>query len=250
VSRLPWHSAAAGRIGPRHAVSEDAFLDAAEAGLWAVADGLGGHRDGAIASALVVRELGLARLPQGSFAARVAAAEAAITAAWRALLSLADPAGDDRAPSSTVAAILLNQTHAACLWVGDSRIYLWRAGRVFQLTRDHTLAQDMVDAGVIGAERDAARSERSVLTRAIGAGSPIGIDRVVVQIQLGDRLLLCTDGLSGVIEPSLLERWLGEAPSVAAPMLTDLAVQHGSTDDVTAVVVALGGGLGAAHGRG
>jgi serine/threonine protein phosphatase PrpC len=107
---------------------------------------MGGHRDGALASAMLVEELHAALLPLAPLGQRVAAAQAAIGEAANRLSKMA---GTGRSPGSTISVLLLGESHAVCLWVGDSRIYLRRDGTLFQLTRDHNLAQEMIDSGLI-----------------------------------------------------------------------------------------------------
>lgn len=233
---LAWHSGAAGQPRPGRDSSEDSHLEAPDAGLWAVADGMGGHRDGAVASAMLVDALRAAVLPQSSLGPRVAAAQAAIGEADSRLAAMADEA---RPPGSTVSVLLLGEGHAVCLWAGDSRIYLRREGTLFQLTRDHSLAQEMVDSGMIASAEEARPSERSGLTRAVGAGATLAIDRVVVPIQAGDRMLLCTDGVSTVVPAPRMVEALDSPPREAAQTLVALAAKLGSADDVTALVVAV-----------
>jgi protein phosphatase len=123
--------------------------------------------------------------------------------------------------------------------VGDSRIYLRRDGALLQLTRDHSLAQEMVDRGLIASAELAGPAQRSSLTRAVGGGGRLAIDRLVLPVQPGDRLLLCTDGISMVVPDTQIVAALGSAPAQAAQGLVELAVALGSADDMTALVVAI-----------
>jgi len=236
VSALAWHSAAAGQPRPGRAASEDSHIAAPAAGLWAVADGMGGHGEGGRASGLLVEALRAALLPDAALGARMAAAEAAIA---QADAHMAGWAGTTRPPGSTVSVLLLGEGHAACLWVGDSRIYLRRDGALLQLTRDHSLAQEMVDRGLIASAEMAAPTERRSLTRAVGGGGRLAIDRLVLPIQAGDRLLLCTDGVSMVVPQMRIVEALENSPEQAAWALIGLAAALGSGDDMTALVVAI-----------
>jgi serine/threonine protein phosphatase PrpC len=231
-----WHSAAASQPGPGRSESEDSHIEAPEAGLWAVADGMGGHSEAGLASTLLVETLRAALLPQAALGERMAAAEAAIAQADTLLAAMAETT---RPPGSTVSVLLLGEGHAACLWVGDSRIYLRRDGALLQLTRDHSLAQEMVDRGLLESADLAEPAQRSSLTRAVGGGGRLAIDRLVLPVQPGDRLLLCTDGLSMVVPQMRILAALEGAPGPAAQALIHLAAALGSVDDVTALVVAI-----------
>ena len=236
MTALAWNSAAAVQPRPGRSDSEDNHLEAPEAGLWAVADGMGGHSEGGLASTLLVETLRAALLPQAALGDSMAAAEAAIAAADTRLATMA---GTNRPPASTICVLLLGEGHAACLWVGDSRIYLRRDGSLLQLTRDHSLAQEMVDRGLIASAELAGPAQRSSLTRAVGGGGRLAIDRLVLPVQPGDRLLLCTDGISMVVPDMRIVAALDSAPAQAAQGLVELAVALGSADDMTALVVAI-----------
>ncbi len=201
---------------------------------------MGGHRDGALASAMLVEELHAALLPLAPLGQRVAAAQTAIGEAANRLSKMA---GTGRSPGSTISVLLLGESHAVCLWVGDSRIYLRRNGTLFQLTRDHSLAQEMIDSGLIASAEEARAAQRSGLTRAVGAGATLAIDRVVVPVQAGDRLLICTDGVSTVVPAAAMVAALDSTPVEAAQTLIKLAAEMGGFDDVTALVVAIDAAL-------
>ena len=201
---------------------------------------MGGHRDGALASAMLVEGLHAALLPQAPLGQRVAAAQAAIGEVASRLSAMA---GTSRSPGSTISVLLLGESHAVCLWVGDSRIYLRRDGTLFQLTRDHRNAQEMIDSGLIASAEEARAAQRSGLTRAVGAGANLAIDRIVVPVQAGDRLLICTDGVSTVVPASAMVSALDSPPAEAAWALIKLAAEMGGFDDVTALVVAIDAAL-------
>jgi serine/threonine protein phosphatase PrpC len=232
VTGLAWASGAAGRPGPGRAVSEDAALVLPALGLWAVADGIGGHAGGAAASRAVIEALAARIAAPAPLAERLAAAEAALAAVHEALGRLG---GAGRPPGSTAAVLLLDAGHAACLWVGDSRIYLGRAGRLFALTRDHSVAQELAEAG-----RSATAAERTQLTRAVGGGGgALAPERLLLRIAEGDRLLLCTDGLTATLAPDRLLAALTAPPEAASAALVAEAAGRGCADDLTALVVAV-----------
>jgi hypothetical protein len=122
--------------------------------------------------------------------------------------------------------------------VGDSRVYLHRGGKVYRLTEDHTLVAAQVKAGLITREEAAVSEWRSVLTHSVGVQESVEVDTLCVDCQPGDRLLLCSDGLHGVVTDDELASHLGAQPAAALPrVLVDLANERGGPDNVTAVVV-------------
>jgi serine/threonine protein phosphatase PrpC len=223
-------------IGCVRTLNEDAFLNCPEKGLWAVADGMGGHDGGELASARVVEALERVGICANAYALRSSA-----TAALR-------QANDDLvargfqqfggAIGSTVATLLAYRGHYACIWVGDSRIYLYRAGQLRLLTRDHSCVQEMVDAGVIRAEEARGHPKSNVITRAIGARASVELDAVYGDIRDGDRFLLCSDGLNSVVHEREIAEELNRAPAErAADRLITRALARGATDNVTVVIV-------------
>ncbi|HEY6612845.1 MAG TPA: PP2C family serine/threonine-protein phosphatase, partial [Pseudomonas sp.] len=142
-----WRSAARTEAGKVRARNEDAVLDRPQQGLWVVADGMGGHQNGALASRLVVDSL--AELPESvGLDQRLAQLRQCLHELNRRLgqtltVTAAHP---DPVIGSTVVALLASGARAACVWAGDSRCYLWRAGRLYQLSRDHSLLQELIDA--------------------------------------------------------------------------------------------------------
>jgi protein phosphatase/serine/threonine-protein phosphatase Stp1 len=223
-----------GTVRPRN---EDAFIDRPDIGLWAVADGAGGHGAGDVASAAAIAAL--EDLPAGLSAAEMLAQlRLRITAVHAALQRQAQQAGPGRIIATTLVVLLARGGHYACLWAGDSRIYLLRQGVFTRLTRDHSLVQDLVDQGLL-AEADAeAHPQANVITRAIGAEGELELDKVSARIVPGDLFLLCSDGLFKAIPEAGIAAMLaaGEGPQA----LLDAALANGARDNVTAVTVRAG----------
>jgi protein phosphatase/serine/threonine-protein phosphatase Stp1 len=234
---LPACSAATHR-GTVRAGNEDAMLDRASLGLWAVADGAGGHGAGEVASQAVVEAL--ADIPNGLSAAEILAQLRLRLAAVHAGLQARSAAeGRSRPMATTVVLLVLRSEHFAALWVGDSRAYLFRNGVLARVTRDHSLVQDMVDSGSLSEEEAERHPQANVITRAVGADGPLELDKATGRAAAGDVFLLCSDGLfKAMDEPEIAARLLGGA---SAEALVEAAVAQGARDNVTAILVRVPG---------
>jgi len=205
--------------GPRHTRNEDAFFSRPEIGLHAVADGMGGHRDGDVASATIIEEIaGLRTRMTHAFGHRVAAVDAAIHRANERLYSryLANP--EDGISGSTVLALILQHDLATCIWAGDSRLYLQREGHLFLLSEDHA-------------------DEVGRLTSAIGAEEDPALERRTIEVRAGDIFVLCTDGLIKGLSENDMADVLAEWHEGIAQDLLSKAITGGSRDDITCVIV-------------
>ena len=215
--------------------NEDALLDRAEGGLWAVADGMGGHEAGDLASRMIVDALGAIE-PPADLDDFVDAAAAELTSVDAALRQRAAMLGPGAVIASTVVVLLAKSAEFACLWAGDSRLYRWRAGTLQQLTVDHSKVQEMVDAGLLRPEEMAGHPLSHIVTRSIGGGR-LEFGMLRDALQPGDRFLLCSDGLTNMVADSEIARELGAAtPGEAAERLLDLVLTRGAIDNVTIVV--------------
>jgi protein phosphatase len=217
-------------------MNQDAFLDRPDIGLWAVADGMGGHASGERASSLVVEAL--SRLPVPAMLGRsVRHAECLITEANRRLIDEADASGEEVIGTTVVA--LLAMGHAcALLWVGDSRMYRLRDDRLAQLTQDHTEVQQLVLDGKLSAEQAESHPYAGVLSRAVGAEDELQVDSALETLMDGDRYLLCSDGLTKELTHERIHQLLGAGdPLEVVQALVENACSAGGRDNVTAVVV-------------
>ena len=229
-------ASAATHPGSVRAQNQDACLCRPELGLFAVADGVGGHGNGDIASRAVTEALA-AMADAVSPAARLEALRAALKQAHVALLELAAAQIADGPIATTVVVLLLHADHFACLWVGDSRAYLLRDGVLCPLTSDHSVVQDLVDAGELTESEAGTDPRRHIITRAIGAGEgELRVDKAIGQVLAGDRFLLCSDGLHKTIEADRIVHILG-ATDDPARHLIDVALSCHVRDNVTAVVI-------------
>ena len=224
-------------VGRVRSLNEDALLDRGDIGLWVVADGMGGHAAGDFASQAIVDALGQVAPPSGgsSFLRDV---EERIQVAHAALRRESLARGAGGIIGSTVVALLAWNRHYACIWAGDSRLYLLRDGALRRVSRDHSLVQDLVDAGELAPEQAESHPQANVVTRAVGAVEHLVLDKTHEQISVGDMFLLCSDGLTRHVSDQEIAAVLTDetAPGVAQ-VLIDLALERGARDNVTTVVV-------------
>ncbi len=215
--------------------NEDAFVAEENAGVWAVADGMGGHANGQWASCAIVEALGAARL-QGAFDADVSILADTIQQANALIYSTA--ARQNVKMGSTAALLYLNRDRFVCLWAGDSRIYLLRAGVLHRMTRDHTQVEDMVERGLLTREEAVRHPMSHVLSRAVGVQETVDLDAVSDTARPRDVFLICSDGLTGVVsEEEIRERLVSFTAHVACNRLLDLVLSRGAPDNVTMVAV-------------
>ena len=232
-SEFHWTSGARTDVGPVRSRNEDAYLVQPQRGLWAVADGMGGHAFGDLASRAVVDALA-ALPPPRDIADFIASARASLGHVNQALRA---SALERHVPviGSTVVALLACGRDTASLWAGDSRIYLYRQGRLQQLTRDHSQAEELKARG---ADPAAVAVSANMITRAIGAAEAIEFDVTPLVARDGDVFLLCSDGLSNPVDEQAIATVLANADSErAAQELVSMALANGGRDNVTAVVV-------------
>ena len=233
-----WRSAARTDTGKVRARNEDAFLALPEQGLWVVADGMGGHQNGALASRLIVEQL--AELSAGDLPQRLDELRKRLHALNRRLgqeltVTAAHP---DPVIGSTVVALLIEGDRAACVWAGDSRCYLWRGSRLYQLSRDHSLLQQLIDEQQLSPSEAARHPAAHALTRAIGASDELKLEILELDVLPGDAFLLCSDGLyQGVSVDDL-----GAALNLPSPQLTlnrlfQQALDGPARDNLSAVVI-------------
>lgn len=232
-------SSARSHPGKVRAHNEDALLERPVEGLWVVADGMGGHQEGARASRLVIERLAELAL-SGSLDDRLEQLRQVLHGVNRQLTRdltvIAD--GAKRLVGTTMVALLLFADQAACVWAGDSRAYLWRGNQLYQLTRDHSLLQRLIDVEGLSPRQATRHPAARALTRALGAQDELALDIVRFELLPGDRLLLSSDGLHGSLE----ERALGAALSLPAPTLAlerlfDGVLQGPARDNLTAVII-------------
>ena len=233
-----WRSAARTDTGKVRARNEDAFLALPEQGLWVVADGMGGHQNGALASRLIVEHL--AELPEGSLAQRLVELRQALHRLNHRLGQELTVTADrpDTVICSTVVALLLEEDRAACVWAGDSRCYLWRGARLYQLSRDHSLVQQLIDEQGLTPQEAARHPAAHALTRAIGASETLQLDILELDVLPGDVFLLCSDGLYQGVSADELGACLNlPSPHLAVERLFQRVLDGPARDNLSAVVI-------------
>jgi serine/threonine-protein phosphatase Stp1 len=228
----------ASHAGTKRSHNEDAYVDRPDMGMFAVADGAGGHQAGEVASGMIAEAL--EAIPSELSAAELLAeVRLAIERTHVALREEAARRGPDVVVASTVVVMLARGDHFACLWAGDSRAYLLRGGVLRQITRDHSLVQELLDAGAIGPDEVMNHPRGNVITRAVGAEvDDFVLDKVSDRLVPGDRFLLCSDGLCKTVPEDQLAELLA-APNGTSPSesLVEAALMLQVTDNVTAVAV-------------
>ena len=230
-------------VGARRAHNEDTLVSRPDLGLWAVADGAGGHSAGEVASGMIAAAL--EAIPPGLGAGDLLAeVRTRIAATHAALRTEAERRGPDVTIASTLVLLAVRDDHFACLWAGDSRAYLLRAGEFLQVSHDHSLVQELVDNGEIAPEQAERHPHANIITRAVGAAvGDIVLDKVSDRLQPGDRFLLCSDGLNKTLSDADLAAILtGAGDETPSEALVAAALARQVTDNVTAVVVAVAPG--------
>jgi serine/threonine protein phosphatase PrpC len=234
---LLWSSTVRTDKGCVRSLNEDSVLDCPELGLWVVADGMGGHEAGDYASQQIVKNLSWARQsPTLDGLARDV--NALLQRVNTDLMFKAAESSPPRTIGSTVVALLASGAQFICLWAGDSRIYRFRSGRLEQVTRDHSLVQQLVDAGVISAEEADEHPQANVITRAVGAADELDVEAVSGAVEPWDIFLLCSDGLTKMMTDAEIAHSLSQMNIVAAANeLLEMTLARGARDNVSLILV-------------
>lgn len=234
----PFRSWAASHPGTRRTGNEDRWVNRPDLGLWAVADGAGGHQSGDVAAATIADALQRTPLdlPAPEMLQQV---RARIAGAHEALRAEAARRGEGAILAATVVVLLADEEHFACLWAGDSRAYLLRDGALRRMTCDHSLVQEMLDAGTITDDEAKYHPSGNVITRAVGAEMELlELEKITDRLRPGDRFLLCSDGLCKTLSEAELGALVGSTEHApAAELLIAAALAREARDNVTAVVV-------------
>jgi serine/threonine protein phosphatase Stp1 len=226
-------------VGLRRKVNEDSLLARTERGLFAVADGMGGHEAGDVASAMVVDALRQLPIVYG-LDQLVESAIGALHHVNRELIELAHADDRTRTIGTTVVGLAIAEGQFRCFWAGDSRAYRLRGGQIRRLSRDHSLVQDLVDAGMLKAEDAEKHESANIITRAVGVAEELQVDSSAGEAEPGDLFLLASDGLTRLVnDEELLDALSSAQPENAADNLIDMVLARGAPDNVSIVIAHL-----------
>lgn len=222
-------------IGMVREINEDSFV--CQPPLFLVADGMGGHVAGEVASRLAAETIARHFAAAGPESEYTEALAEAISQANALIFRMARKNSDCTGMGTTVTAAFIDGHQLFWGHVGDSRLYLLRDGELRQLTEDHSLVSELVKNGSITAEEALTHPHRNILTRAVGTDDHIKVDTGGLTLEAGDRLLLCTDGLTNMLADDEIRAVLAGEGQAAAAELVRRANAAGGLDNVTAVVV-------------
>jgi len=224
-------------VGLKRKVNEDSILGRTERGLWAVADGMGGHEAGDVASTMVTDALRALPIVYG-LDDTVEAAVDALRRVNGELIRLARSEDDrSRTIGTTVVGLAIADGEFRCFWVGDSRAYRIRHGQIRRLSRDHSLVQDLVDAGMLNSADAEKHESANVITRAVGVSEELEVDSSTGEAAPGDIFLLASDGVTRVVEDQeLLEELANGSLEAAADKLVELVLARGAPDNLSMVI--------------
>ena len=239
VPILVGHSASLSDVGTVRSVNEDSYLElpVSEGGLWVVADGMGGHEAGDVASRMVVDSL-RGVVASNNLGALIDDAEERILGVNHELCVLASQTYPPRTIGTTVVAFMSYHSQAACMWAGDSRVYQLREGVMEQLTRDHTEVEELMRQNNFTEDEALNYTTSNVITRAVGGEPNLQLEVKFQALCPGDRYMLCSDGLYNAVPKSeMLSLLAAGDPAVVSEALVRRSLEHGARDNVTVIVV-------------
>ncbi|MES9831271.1 MAG: protein phosphatase 2C domain-containing protein [Candidatus Thiodiazotropha sp. DIVDIV] len=235
-NRFFWVSAHITDKGKVRNINEDACLDRADLGIWVVADGMGGHAAGDLASGMIVNEL-KSMAPGDSLGQLAGDVEQRLHYVNQQLLIESQERGGEII-GSTVVTLLAYDGYCIYQWAGDSRIYLYRRGNLKQLSRDHSQVEELIEQGIVSSDEAEQSSIANYITRAVGACDLLELDAEMVEPCDGDLFLLCSDGLNKEVSDSEIADILGRHDlQDSIQELINLAMERGARDNVTIVLV-------------
>lgn len=230
-----WTSALISDVGKVRKLNEDSGLDRGQEGLWVVADGMGGHSAGDLASQLIVNSLGKLEL-HGALPELVDHVEDAVLHVNERLFEVAN--SHNQTSGSTLVLMLARGRYGVSMWAGDSRLYRLRDGQLAQLTTDHTQVELYIEKGLLKRAEAEGHPSGNMVTRAVGVTDTLTLEMDMFELADGDRYLLCSDGLDKHVKDPEIERIMGGAtPIDIARTLVDLTLERGAIDNVTVCVV-------------
>jgi len=223
-------------VGLKRPVNEDSLLALPEQKIWVVSDGMGGHAAGDYASQLITGLIATID-PNLPAAETMHALRGAIQSAHAMILTEAE-ARQVEVIGATVACLVLANSHFVVIWAGDSRIYRFRDGEIQMLTADHSIVATLVQSGQLTWDEAEQHPQSNAITRAVGVGEDLELDKVRGEVEPGDRFLLCSDGLTKYATFGMLEQVLAQSPlETITDRLIQIALDGGGADNITVIVV-------------
>lgn len=234
---IEWVSFSATDVGSVRTENEDAILAQPEIGLWVVADGMGGHEAGNVASQMIVDSLFEMDKPD-HIKDYISEIENRILDVNQRLLEYSEIMLDGRMIGSTFVGFVIYGQVGICMWMGDSRLYVYRGNELRQLSRDHSHVSELLEAGAITEKEAENHPEANVITRAVGTSEEIYMDLDVFNVQLGDVFLLCSDGLYNSVDKKTIESQVrAKEPEDIVTGLINTAITNGAADNVSVIAI-------------
>ncbi|MBV1904783.1 MAG: protein phosphatase 2C domain-containing protein [Pseudomonadales bacterium] len=232
---IKWSCASESHVGIRRTVNEDSVLVRSDIGLWAVADGMGGHSSGDLASSSITEALSEVRSAE-SLTGLLDAVDDIIVDVNRSLRAHSRLHNEGQTIGSTIVTLLANDKVGVSLWAGDSRLYRLRNQKLEQITRDHNPIADLLDEGLIS-EHTALSKDTNVITRAVGGQENLVLDVAVFDVEPGDTFLLCSDGLYREINfDEISEMMSGQNIHRCSQDMLRVCLERGARDNVSLIL--------------
>ncbi|MEE2729457.1 MAG: protein phosphatase 2C domain-containing protein [Pseudomonadota bacterium] len=237
MAQTHWLSSAATHCGAVRNMNEDAFLNRNNEGLWVVADGMGGHEAGEVASEMITSAMGAADLNQ-PLAEVVDSLEDALLEVHHKIRTYSRTHCEGRTMGSTVVSLYIRESVGICLWAGDSRLYRYRDHTLERISDDHSQVNEMLSRGMISPAEAINHPASNVITRAVGASETLYVDITLVELRPGDLYLLCSDGLYGALDEPEIARYLtSDNVETVTNGLIERSLDAGARDNVTVIAV-------------
>ena len=235
--RFKFSSSGKSTAGNVRSINEDSYINSPRNGIWAVADGMGGHESGDLASQLITQSLGVIK-QYGTLEHTIKDVTECLLNANLFLLDEASLRKGNQTIGSTVVVFISHNHQCAVLWVGDSRLYRLRENTLELMTKDHSQVQELVDLGILQAEDAENHPSANIITRAVGASPELQIDNKQFNVQEADTFLLCSDGLYKELSDNEIASTLMQHSSKkACTELIESALKKTCRDNVTAIVI-------------
>ncbi len=234
-NKINWSSSGRTHVGNVRTVNQDAFADLPDKCLWVVADGMGGHKDGGVASDLIVSSFKQFE-PDKTVEATTKKIHQQLAEINKTLVNQAASSGENEVIGSTIVILYAYLKRCVIIWSGDSRVYLYRRGHLKQLTQDHNNELELLGNG-FSPEEVCVHPHAQILTHAIGGEEDVYLDVQDQEVKEDDIFLLCSDGLNKEVSDSEIKETLADMPcQCAVDALMDLSLQRGGRDNITIVV--------------